>query len=287
MRRIVYVSITVIFCLLHVYMPVKGSDMVCDLYPQFNSKPRLQWTGEILYGGGDVADWICVFDLSTRNRRAITVVDHVVFRSLSAAGQLAYENVQHPETYSVTSKIYVVDFMATSSRLLPLGEEDNIGQPAWSQDGKKLLFVVDFRDIRIFDFETSQITTVGEGQLPSWAADNKKFAYYTAEGDLCVQYLTVTRKICLSDSDPTLSAFDYLWSPDSKSIMIKNGTRFLRWEIETKEITEIVDGLPFGLELVGWNNEGIIYKQSIASELYMLNVDSKETKCIISCPISR
>ena len=163
-----------------------------------------------------------------------------------------------------TGQIFIADVNTGKVEQLTRGN-DNYFNPQWSPDGKSIVCAstegsmnwTDFKRTNLYvfrvDSKTKRAVTVGDGikRLPSWSPDGKWIAYAGAES------LTGTRHFYVIPANGTGTAknlteqfggpktleqsfFHFVWTPDSRSIVVNREDGLAKIDIGDLHSTPIV-----------------------------------------------
>jgi dipeptidyl aminopeptidase/acylaminoacyl peptidase len=161
-------------------------------------------------------------------------------------------------------QIFIADVNTGKVEQLTRGN-DNYFNPQWSPDGKSIVCAstessrdwTDFKRTNLYRFgvvsKAKRAVTTGDGikRLPSWSPDGKWIAYAGAES------LSGTRQIYVISANGTGTAksltsqfggpqsleqsfFHFVWSADSRSIVVNHGNALAKIDIDDLNSTSIV-----------------------------------------------
>ncbi len=184
---------------------------------------------------------------------------------------------------SKVGQIFIADVNTGRIEQLTRGD-DNYFNPQWSPDGKSIVCAstegslnwTDFKRTNLYvfgvDSKTKRAITGGDGikRLPSWSPDGKWIAYAGAES------LSGTRQIYVvsvkgTDAPKNLtnqfggpatlgdSLFHFVWTPDSRSIVVNREDGLARIDIGDLHLTSIIS--PGGVidpEAVSMSRTGVL-----------------------------
>lgn len=146
----------------------------------------------------------------------------------TGAGEIAFASVRNN-----TAQIYLVNADGNGSQVLT-NELLGACQPAWSPDGKKLVYISPCAgkndiylqsSLYILDLETKQTETLptGNGSFePAWSPDGTKIAFSSLrDGFLAIYTINLSDKVvtALTTPNATFQSRQPAWSPDGSRIV--------------------------------------------------------------------
>ena len=118
------------------------------------------------------------------------------------------------------AELYTIDADGGNVQALDVRSGHN-WRPVWSPDGRELAFIRGFGLLLVFDLESHQERTIGEGFGPAWSPDGRHLVtYLDPDGRLNADIFMVdlSRGVAFNLTDTRANEWSPSWSPDGRTI---------------------------------------------------------------------